>query len=178
VQALANGLAPALCCWGATLTPAYAEAFWLGYMAALATATADTWATEFGVRFGSPVWLLTTGRRIPAGESGGVSWQGTLGGVAGACAIACLGAPLVREGQLLALAAGLGVAGMALDSLLGATLQARYWCALCNSRTEQARCCNAPTQHLRGVRGLDNNAVNGVSTMLAAAAGVVAWLLR
>jgi len=28
------------------------------------------------------------------------------------------------------------------------------------------------------VRGLDNNAVNGVSTMLAAAAGVVAWLLR
>jgi uncharacterized protein (TIGR00297 family) len=133
VQALANGLAPALCCWGATLTPAYAEAFWLGYITALATATADTWATEFGVRFGSPVWLLTTGRRIAAGESGGVSWQGTLGGIAGACAIACLGAPLVREGQLLALAAGLGVAGMALDSLLGATLQARYWCALCNA---------------------------------------------
>jgi uncharacterized membrane protein len=149
-----------------------------GYITALATATADTWATEFGVRFGSPVWLLTTGRRIAAGESGGVSWQGTLGGVAGACAIACLGAPLVREGQLLALAAGLGVAGMALDSLLGATLQARYWCAQCHALTEQARCCNTPTQHLRGVRGLDNNAVNGVSTMLAAAAGVVAWLLR
>ena len=177
-QVLANGLAPALCCWGATLTPAYAEALWLGYITALATATADTWATEFGVRFGSPVWLLTTGRRVSAGESGGVSWQGTLGGVAGACLITGVGAPLVREGQLLALAAGLGVAGMALDSLLGATLQARYWCALCNSRTEQARCCNAPTQHLRGVRGLDNNAVNGVSTMLAAAAGVVAWLLR
>ncbi len=122
-QVLANGLAPALCGWCATLTPAYAEAFWLGYITALATATADTWATEFGVRFGSPVWLLTTGRRIAAGESGGVSWQGTLGGVAGACAIACLGAPLVREGQLLALAAGLGVAGMVLDSLLGATLQ-------------------------------------------------------
>lgn len=177
-QVLANGLAPALCGWGATLTPAYADAFWLGFMAALATATADTWATEFGVRFGNPVWLLTTGRRVPAGESGGVSWQGTLGGVAGACAIACLGAPLLREGQLLALAAGLGVAGMALDSLLGATLQARYWCAQCHALTEQARCCNAPTQHLRGVRGLDNNAVNGVSTALAAAAGVVAGLLR
>jgi len=177
-QVLANGLAPALCCWGAVLTPAYAEAFWLGYMVALATATADTWATEFGVRFGSPVWLLTTGRRIPAGESGGVSWQGTLGGVAGACAIACLGAPFVGWGQRLALAAGLGVAGMALDSLLGATLQARYLCLHCHALTEQARCCNAPTQHLRGVRGLDNNAVNGVSTLLAAAAGVVAGFLR
>ena len=178
VQALANGLAPALCGWCATLTPAYAEAFWLGYITALATATADTWATEFGVRFGRPVWLLTTGRRMPAGESGGVSWQGTLGGVAGACLITGVGAPLVREGQLLALAAGLGVAGMALDSLLGATLQARYQCAQCHARTEQARCCNAPAQYLSGVRGLDNNAVNGVSTMLAAAAGVVAWLLR
>ena len=177
-QVLANGLAPALCGWCATLTPVYAEAFWLGYITALATATADTWATEFGVRFGSPVWLLTTGRRVSAGESGGVSWQGTLGGVAGACLITGVGAPLMGEGQLLALAAGLGVAGMALDSLLGATLQARYWCAQCHALTEQARCCNTPTQHLRGVRGLDNNAVNGVSTMLAAAAGVVAWLLR
>jgi uncharacterized membrane protein len=85
----------------------------------------------------------------------------------------------VREGQLLALAAGLGVAGMALDSLLGATLQARYWCAQCHSRSPSRRAAATRRRNtLRGVRGLDNNAVNGVSTMLAAAAGVVAWLLR
>jgi hypothetical protein len=78
-QVLANGLAPTLCCWGTALLPAYAEAFWLGYLASVATATADTWATEFGVRFGNPVWHITTRRRIPAGESGG----GQLAGHAG-----------------------------------------------------------------------------------------------
>ena len=169
-QVLANGLAPALCAWGATQT--HAEAFWLGYIAAVAAATADTWATEFGVRFGSPVWRLTTGQRIPAGESGGVSWQGTLGGVAGACLIAASGAPMLGNGLSLALAAGLGVAGMAMDSLLGATLQARYQCALCNATVEQPTCCGVPAQRVRGVRLLDNNAVNGVSTALAAIAGV------
>lgn len=176
-QVLANGLAPALCAWGATLLPAHAGAFWLGYTAAIATATADTWATEFGTRFGNPVWHLATGQRIPPGESGGVSGQGTLGGIAGACLIAFIGAPLLREGHLLALSAGLGVAGMALDSLLGATLQARYRCARCNAITEQLTCCGAPAQHLRGVRGLDNNAVNALSTLLAALAGV-SLLLR
>ena len=174
-QVLANGLAPALCAWGATLT--HSEVFWLGYMAAIATATADTWATEFGVRFGSPVWLLTTGRRVPAGESGGVSWQGTLGGVVGASLMAVSGAPLLGSGQSLALAAGLGVAGMALDSLLGATLQARYRCALCNATVEQPICCSAPAQRVRGVRALNNNGVNCVSTALAAIAGVAAALM-
>ena len=175
-QVLANGLAPALCAWGATLT--HSEAFWLGYIAAIATATADTWATEFGVRFGSPVRLLTTGRRIPAGESGGVSWQGTLGGVAGACLIAVSGAPLLGEERLLALAAGLGVAGMALDSLLGATVQARYQCVLCGATGEHPVCCGAPAQRVRGIHVVDNNAVNAISTALAAIAGVAVALTR
>lgn len=178
VQVLANGLAPACCCWGAALAPASAEAFWLGYLASVATATADTWATEFGVRFGGPVWLLTTGRRIAAGESGGVSWQGTLGGLVGACLLAGSGAPLLSDAPALALAAGLGFAGMALDSLLGATVQARYRCARCGALTEQPVCCGAPAPRARGVRVLENNAVNGVSTMLAAVAGVALGLAR
>ncbi len=178
VQVLANGLAPACCCWGAALAPASAEAFWLGYLAAVATATADTWATEFGVRFGNPVWLLTSGRRISAGESGGVSWQGTLGGLVGACLMAGCGAPLLNDAPALALAAGLGFVGMAFDSLLGATLQARYRCVHCGVLTEQPVCCGAVAPLARGVRVLENNAVNGISSALAAVAGVALWLAR
>ena len=171
-QVLANGLAPTLCCWGAALLPAYAEAFWLGYLASVATATADTWATEFGVRFGNPVWHITTRRRIPAGESGGVSWQGTLAGAAGASLIALSGQPLMQAGEPIAHAAALGCMGMFLDSLLGATLQARYRCALCATLTERTVCCGAPTQRISGLRGIDNNAVNALSTLATAAIGI------
>ena len=177
-QVLANGLAPMLCCWGATLSPTHAESFWLGYLASVATATADTWATEFGVRFGSPVWHLTTWRRTPAGESGGVSWQGTLAGVGGACVIALSGQPLMQAIEPLALAFALGVVGMGLDSLLGATLQARYECPLCTMKTERPRCCGAPTQRIGGLCGVDNNAVNALSTLATAAAGVVLGYLH
>ena len=177
-QVLANGLAPTLCCWGAMLLPTEAEAFWLGYLASVAAATADTWTTEFGVRFGSPVRHLTTWRCIPAGESGGVSWQGTLAGVGGACVIVLSGQPLLQAVAPLALAAALGVMGMGLDSLLGATLQTRYRCLLCATKTERPLCCGAPTQRIGGLSGVDNNAVNALSTLATAAAGVILGYLH
>jgi uncharacterized protein (TIGR00297 family) len=177
-QVLANGLAPTLCCWGAALLPAYAEAFWRGYLASVATATADTWATEFGVRFGNPVWHITTRRRIPAGESGGVSWQGTLASAAGASLIALSGQLLVGSAETLATAAALGCGGMMLDSLLGATLQARYRCNVCAALTEQATCCGMPTQHIGGLRAIENNTVNALSTLATATAGFLLGFLH
>jgi len=177
-QVLANGLAPTVCCWGAVLLPLHAKAFWLAYLASVAAATADTWATELGVRFGSPVWHLTTGRRIPAGQSGGVSWQGTLAGAAGASLIALSGQPLVGAAETLATAAALGCGGMILDSLLGATLQARYRCKVCAALTEQASCCDMPTQHIGGLRAIDNNAVNALSTLATATAGFLLGFLH
>jgi len=171
-QVLANGLAPTLCCWGSVLFPAHSEAFWLGYLASVAAATADTWATEFGVRFGNPVWHITTGRRIPAGESGGVSWQGTLAGVGGACLVSFSGQPLLQAWAPLALAAALGTGGMGLDSLLGATVQARYRCNLCATTTERPVCCGVAAPRIGGRHGVDNNAVNALSTLATAAAGI------
>jgi uncharacterized membrane protein len=67
---------------------------------------------------------------------------------------------------------------MALDSLLGATLQARYRCALCGATGEHPVCCGAPARRVRGIRTVDNNAVNAISTALAAIAGVAAALTR
>jgi uncharacterized membrane protein len=100
-QVLANGLAPALCGWGAALTPAHAEAFWLGYITALATATADTWATRVRRAVRSPrCGCSRRGGVSLRANRAGVSWQGTLGGIAGACAIACLGAPLMGRGAV------------------------------------------------------------------------------
>jgi uncharacterized protein (TIGR00297 family) len=167
-QVLANGLAPALCCAGVALYPERAEAFWLGYAASLAAANADTWATEFGVRFGEPVWMITTGKRIEPGESGGVSVVGTVGGCMGALIATALCAMLIGYGAPFWIAFGMGVWGMFLDSLLGATLQARFRCEQCETTGEKRRCCNTPTQPVRGIAWVDNNAVNLISTLTTA----------
>lgn len=177
VQVLANGLAPTLCCWGVWLLPEHAPAFWLGYAASLATAAADTWATEFGMRFGKGARMITTGKPIPKGESGGVSFAGTLGGFGGAVAIALLCAPLLNGVTAIGVAACVGVLGMLLDSLLGATVQARFQCPVCQSIGEKRTCCDTLTLPHRGVSWMDNNAVNFFSTISSAFLGIGAFFL-
>ncbi|MFN4032686.1 MAG: DUF92 domain-containing protein [Fimbriimonadales bacterium] len=179
LQVLANGLAPTLCCWGAWALPEHAPAFWWGYTAGLATAAADTWATEFGTRFGKGARHILTGRPVPKGESGGVSGVGTLGGGGGALAIALLGAPLIQpSAPAFLLIAALGIAGMLLDSLLGATLQARYACPVCQAISERRICCNTRAQPHRGVYWMDNNAVNMLSLFGGTLGGIAFYCLR
>ena len=63
--------------------------------------------------------------------------------------------------------------GSLVDSLLGATLQARRWCARCSVSTEQmTHACGETTDLAGGLRWLDNDGVNLVSTLAGAA---VAW---
>ena len=61
---------------------------------AIAAATADTWSTEIGtVLGGTPRHLITTGREVPPGTSGGVTIAGTLSGLTGsvlAARVACM----------------------------------------------------------------------------------------
>jgi uncharacterized protein (TIGR00297 family) len=121
---------------------------WTWFAGALAAATADTWATEIGRHSRTRPRLITNGTPVPAGTDGGITLLGTAGGIAGALFIAVLARVLVPGGFLMAVAVA-GIAGMLLDSLLGATLQGR-------------------------LRWLDNDAVNLAAT--AAGAGVAALI--
>ena len=68
-----------------------------------------------------------------------------------------------------------GVFGATIDTLLGATVQARRWCDTCGRETERTvHDCGTTTRPLRGWRWLDNDLVNFLS---AAAAGLLAALL-
>ena len=106
----------------------FAALGWYGAcLAALAEATADTVSSEVGQAIGGPTWLITKFRRVPAGRDGGVSVAGTLAGVLGAGLVVMVGVPgLVRwrDGVVVFVCA---CAGLAFDSVLGATVEERGW---------------------------------------------------
>jgi uncharacterized protein (TIGR00297 family) len=188
-QVLANGGIAALAAllMGLFGIPALLGAF----VGALAAATADTWGTEIGVLSRSQPRLVSTGRIVPAGTSGGVTLLGSGAAMAGAGLMGIAAALLAllpvfpaaaTAGQLLSLipAALLGgTAGMLADSLLGATVQASYICPSCGKPTEsRVHSCGTPTWLVRGLAWVNNDLVNVAGTVVGALVGglVVLWL--
>jgi uncharacterized membrane protein len=157
---------------------------------ATAAATADTWATEIGLLAPGSPRLITTLRPALPGQSGAISLPGSLAALAaGGCIglAAALGtrpaparspaSPGTRELLLLSGAIG-GLAGAAMDSLLGATLQARYLCPRCARPTElQVHTCGAPAELQGGLPWLTNDGVNFLCALTGATVGIVlhAW---
>ncbi|WP_331234632.1 DUF92 domain-containing protein [Natronorarus salvus] len=101
--------------------------FLFAFAGALSTALADTLSSEIGGVYDTPR-LITTGRRVPPGTDGAVTWQGELAGLAGASLVSLVSLALFDPiGLVGALVVCLGgVAGMTADSLLGATLEGAY----------------------------------------------------
>lgn len=187
-QTLANGGLGALLAVFASLWP---HPLWpAAFGGALATATADTWATEVGVLSPTPPRLITTGRPVSPGSSGGVTLRGTLAGTGGGLflgtvlflvtlverALGWTGASL--DWTLLPLALAGALAGTTVDSLLGATLQGIYRCPRCGQETERRVHCGEPTVWRRGRPWLNNDGVNFLATLVGAAvaAGLQALL--
>lgn len=170
-QVLANGGAAAM---GALLLAPH-SAVWV-VTASLAAAAADTWATSIGGWSRSEPRFILTGRRVPAGTSGGITPLGSLGAVGGAAMVAVSAGLIARDGRLVALCTVIGCAGMLLDSLLGALVQARFHCPACGEPTERARHrCGAATQLAGGMRWINNDVVNALATALAGLIGLAAW---
>ena len=145
LQVLANlGVASAVALAFATVWPDRRMLVAVG--AALSEAAADTVSSEIGQAAGAIPRLVTTWERAAPGTDGAVSFAGTLAGTA-AAVILGLTCALTRvlPWHSLAISSGAGVAGMFLDSFLGATLERKG--------------------------RLGNNAVNFFSTAIAALAG-------
>jgi uncharacterized protein (TIGR00297 family) len=165
-QVIANGGWAAV---AAALVPARPEAGWPLLAGALAAAQADTWATEIGIWSGDPPRSITTGAPVVPGTSGGITPLGTAAGLVGSAALAALGWALGLSAPVAASAAAAGVLGMTVDSLLGASLQAGYRCETCQQPTEhRVHGCGAPARHVRGLPGMDNDAVNLAATSVGA----------
>lgn len=184
-QALANGGVAAVL---AVLSRTWPHPMWFVACAgAVAAVNADTWATELGVLSREAPRLITNGRRVQVGSSGGVTWLGFLASLGGALLIGLLGGMgslVQRQGvsaagvTLLAAAAG-GSIGCVCDSILGATVQAIYWCDACAKETERrVHSCGGRARLLRGWRWLGNDLVNFMASVAGALAAVaIGWRL-
>ena len=155
----------------------------LAFAGSLAAANADTWATELGVLARKAPRLITTGQRVPFGTSGAISPVGSLASLAGSLFIAGLaalpwaGVPHPLEWQLAVLLVAIaGFIGSFVDSILGATLQAIYYCPSCNKETEKypLHTCGTATRQVRGLRWLDNDVVNFACTLGGA---IIVWMV-
>jgi uncharacterized protein (TIGR00297 family) len=123
--------------------PHSATALLVACLAAMAEAAADTVSSEIGQVFGGRPRMITTLRSADPGTDGGITFAGTIAGIAAGAIVAALGTFAVYpELRFFMIATAGAVFGLFFDSLLGATLERRGW--------------------------LNNDAVNFLSTVSAA----------
>jgi uncharacterized protein (TIGR00297 family) len=103
--------------------------FVIGYLGSMATATADTLASEIGSTYRGQPRLITTLKKVKSGTDGAVSMLGEAAALFGSVAIGAVAIPLGVIGPDIyvsfALAVLGGFLGTNIDSVLGATLQQR-----------------------------------------------------
>ncbi len=185
-QVLANGG------WGALIALGYAVSpqpiLFFAFVGAMATVTADTWATELGVLSAPPPRLITNGRAVSIGTSGGITLFGTFVAFCGAAFIGIIAAvtrsqlptPNLSNLSILLVSAFSGFFGSLFDSFLGATVQAIYFCDLDQKETEsRIHRCGRATRFVRGWRWLDNDWVNFLASMLGSVIAATGyWVIR
>ncbi len=121
-QILANLSAAALCALPVVWFPRFRDVLLLAAIAALAEAAADTVSSEVGQATANSAYMFLDFRPAPIGTNGAISVEGTLSGCIAASIVAWVSAfSGLVPWPWTPLVAATGVAGMFLDSLLGAT---------------------------------------------------------
>ncbi|WP_231845557.1 DUF92 domain-containing protein [Pyrococcus abyssi] len=147
---LGNGLSPLLFVMLEALVKR--DWGWAGVFSAIATANADTLASEIGKVFGRNPILITNFRRAKVGESGAVSSVGELVALVGSFLIALI-STLVSDNKvpMLFSVTLAGFIGANVDSLVGATLEKKGY--------------------------VDNNGTNFIATFVGGIIGILIFLL-
>ena len=174
-QVLANSLVAAVC--SLLFLRTSNRVFVVSFVAAFAEALADTAASGIG-SLSDKAYDPFRMRPCRAGLSGGMSLIGTMSSIVGASVISLIayafGMLSIIESVIVILA---GFIGGVFDSLLGSLIQVKYRCTLCDEITEKNMHCNAPTIKHSGIRFVDNNFVNFMSTVFASVLASVLFII-
>lgn len=145
--------------------------FLVAFAASFAAANADTWAGEIGMLAESTPVSILNGRPLTLGASGAVTPLGFWASFFGALFITLffsLGYLLTagftyRLFLWAAIVTICGFLGSVIDSLLGATVQAGYSCAVTRQHTERPFTDGRPNTLVKGVAFINNDTVNLLS---------------
>ena len=169
LQVIANGGAPLL----ALLFGIFGHNMdWaiIGFLGSVASVTADTWSTEWGMRFGGTPRHILNLSPLEKGLSGGVTLYGFIGALGGSVFIASMGLFFMAFGNWFWAIIVIGVFGSVIDSLLG-LLQAKYQLPESNdqapSMTEKKVWNGIPLKKVKGLKWIGNDVVNFCSSLLA-----------
>jgi len=164
-QVLANGGVPLLIIVLSNLLELKIDWYSI-YLLSIGISTADTWSTEFGTLFTRNVYLITNFKKVTPGISGGISLIGTLGGVLGSITIILSSLFFINlSHQVFILINLFALIGNLVDSLMGATIQVIYKCSVCEKLTERKIHCEKETNYFKGIKLIDNDAVNFISVL-------------
>lgn len=147
----------------------------IALVVAFAAANADTWASELGVLSKSNPISILNFKRTERGISGSISLLGTLASFFGALFIAIIfvtGLSIMNDYKdeiykYILIVTLSGFLGSIIDSYLGALVQAKYKCTICNRITEKNIHHGKATVLERGIYFFNNDMVNLTSIMLA-----------
>lgn len=142
--------------------------FLFAYAAVMAESLSDSLASKLGPLGKRKTVDICTFRETDVGLSGGVSFAGSAAAALGAILIGalCLLFP-VSDGKTAFLVAAIGFAGCLFDSVLGSLAQVKYRCPVCGVLSERERHCGIPGEIVRGLRPINNDAVNLLSNLFS-----------
>jgi uncharacterized protein (TIGR00297 family) len=180
---VSNGLVASLAALGHGVTTLWfgihsSTVFHSLFLGAVSMAAADTLATEIGLLSPSEPRLITNlSEYVSRGVSGGISPLGGLAALLGAFIVGSTSLPFAFGGfsvvKTFALVLFSGFLGSTLDSFLGATIQARYTCHVCEKTTEKKNHCGESATLIKGWKGVDNDVVNLISTFFGAVIALI-----
>ncbi|MCR6691744.1 MAG: DUF92 domain-containing protein [archaeon YNP-LCB-003-016] len=157
--------------------------FFAAFLGSISTAVSDTLATEVGLLYPGKPRLITNFKTVEPGFSGAISPYGEVAIILSSLLMGISAAILrIEPGfsfvKVVCIAVLSGFIGSTIDSLLGATLQAGYWCDKCNSFSEDPiHNCGCEARFFKGVRFINNHVVNFASTFIGGFAGLLLSLI-
>ena len=175
VQALAN-LGVSICLYAVYLLKPY-DFLMIGFLASIIGANADSWASEIGRLSKKTPNLITTFKPIKHGISGGITMMGTFGGILGGLFIFLLSYFTLQNKNYeflftkrsITVILVSGIAGLFIDSYLGAWFQALYQSKVGLNEKKEG-------QIIKGFHWMTNDLVNFISTFLSAIFGMLLYL--
>ena len=150
------------------------ELIYIMFLASIAAANSDTWATEIGKLSRTRPKDIISGRSLNKGESGGITFIGLLGSMSGSFVISTVGYFLDINTSYLIILFISGFLGSIFDSILGSTLQSRF--ILIDGKTIKEE-KEKDSYHYSGLVSINNNSVNFLCTLSAPIFFILMYLI-